>query len=78
MLNQSKIILYIDECSFCCNLRKNYGRSSSKERIMTQEYNNKDSLSVIASIDFKGNLYYMIFDGSLKEKDFTGFICKLY
>jgi hypothetical protein len=41
-------------------------------------YNDKLSLSVIASIDKLGNLFYNIFDSSVKFKDFVGFICLLY
>jgi len=34
-------------------------------------------LSVIAAIDYEGNLKYMIFDGALNAKDFVGFISQL-
>lgn len=44
---------------------------------MSIPYQEKLNLSVIAAIDYEGNLKYMIFDGGLNAKDFVGFICML-
>ena len=71
-------MIYLDEANINCAMRKNYGRSKSGLRVVnSSKVESQLSLTILASIDWEGELNFICIDGSCKSKDFVGFISQI-
>ena len=75
---KDKRFFYLDEAHIDCAMRKNYGRSKSGQRVINSStIKSQLSLTILASIDWEGELNFICIDGSCKTKDFVGFISQI-
>ena len=70
-------VVYIDEVGFSSTLRSNYGYAQRGKTAKVVAKIRDKNISVIAAMNSKKILGWMIFNGSVTSKDFFGFLSKI-